>query len=108
MSKLTFDELFTGFPPLRLTPQENQEFQSRRFGYSFLWVAKLESGRVIIGTPTREAIAVIQTMDELRTILSNANAYAVKRNALDEVEYTRRVIQRKPSKEDDLGLEFDL
>ncbi len=107
MSKLSFDELFAGFPPIQLTPQENQEFQSRRFGYSFLWVAKLESGRIIIGTPTRDPIAVVHTMDELLRILSNANAYAIRRNALDEREYQAKVVTRQVKK-DEFDLDLDL
>lgn len=108
-SRLSLDEIY---PRIQLDDVENRDFQSRRFGMSFLWVGLLSSGRVVVGSPMRDPVAVVSTFEELVSILQLGRDYSFSR--IEAEQRTSRLrrekfLQQEKEPDIDIGdLEIDL
>jgi hypothetical protein len=109
MSKsLSLDDIY---PRIQLDDIDNRDFQSRRFGMSFLWVGLLASGRVVVGNPMRDPVAVINSFEELVDILKVGREYSFRRIAVEEREVTKRMERARVQESEpplDLDLDIDL
>lgn len=86
---------------LGLTEAERYDFQSRRYGTSFCVIGVVRTGRMILTNPLREPIAVINDLDQLRTILfeEQRKSYQWQRG-----EAERRATLAKQVKHEDADL----
>lgn len=57
--------------PILATLSDGDRFayQSRRYGALNLWVMHLPSGKVILSTPSRDPIAIVNSFDDLLDLL---------------------------------------
>lgn len=95
-SLLTKTDLPSRIANRELTESERYEYASFRFGFNMLWVRQCRSGRVIVGNQARDAVAVVESYDELLEVLT----IALKRSVTwADIENNRRVKLQEEEKQ---------
>lgn len=93
--------LYDHNPLTTLDERDRFAFQSRRYGTSFLWVIKLPSGKIMIGDPKRDPIAVINSFSDLTDILERYKTFADQR--MRSMNRAQERLMKAAKEEEDLS-----
>jgi hypothetical protein len=109
MSIRDMDQLF---PKIELSGNDNHDFQSRRYGASFLMISQMPSGRIVIASPTRDPILILEpdTLPyPLLELLAKGTAYSSRNIHRLTLENEALMKRAKEPTDAELGdLEIDL